>query len=64
MPINSVDFVSSGENICHIMKGNRMNLSQLASTILVVGLALLPTIVASLISGPRDWEPEEEYDYR
>ena len=41
-----------------------MNLSQLASTILVVGLALLPTIVASLISGPRDWEPEEEYDYR
>lgn len=41
-----------------------MNLSQLASTILVVGLALLPTIVASLISSPRDWEPEEEYDYR
>ena len=41
-----------------------MNFSQLASTILVVGIALLPTIVASLISGPRDWEPEEKYDYR
>jgi len=41
-----------------------MNLSQLASIVLVVGLALMPTIIASLISGPRDWESEEEYDYR
>ena len=41
-----------------------MNSSQLASTVLIVGLALLPTIIASLISGPRDWEPEEQYDYR
>lgn len=41
-----------------------MNLSQFASTILVVGLALLPTVFASLISGPRDWEPEQEYDFR
>ena len=41
-----------------------MNLSQFASTALVVGLALLPTIIASFISGPRDWEPEHEYDYR
>lgn len=41
-----------------------MNLSQFASTLLIVGLALLPTIIASLISGPRDWEPEHEYDYR
>lgn len=41
-----------------------MNLSQFASTVLVFGLALLPTLIASLISGPRDWQPEEEYDYR
>ncbi len=41
-----------------------MNLSQFALTVLVVGLALVPTIIASMISGPRDWEPEHEYDYR
>lgn len=41
-----------------------MNLSQFSLTVLVVGLALLPTIIASLISGPRDMEPEHEYDYR
>ena len=41
-----------------------MNLSQFASTVLVVGLALMPTIIASLISGPRESEPEHEYDYR
>ena len=41
-----------------------MNLAQLASTVLVFGLALLPTLIASLISGPRDRQPEEEYDYR
>jgi len=41
-----------------------MSFIQFASTVLVVGFALLPTIIASLISGPRDWEPEHEYDYR
>lgn len=41
-----------------------MNVTQFASTVLIVGLALLPTAIASLISGPRDWEPEETYDYR
>ena len=41
-----------------------MNLSQFASTVLVVGLALMPTIIASLISGPSEMEPEHEYDYR
>lgn len=41
-----------------------MNLGQFGLTVLVIGLALLPTIMVSLISGPRDWEPEEEYDYR
>jgi hypothetical protein len=41
-----------------------MNLHQLASIVFVVGLALLPSIIAAYISGPRDWEPEHEIDYR
>lgn len=41
-----------------------MNTSLFASTVLMVGLALLPTVIATLISGPRDWQSEEEYDYR
>lgn len=60
----SVELISSDEIFWRIMKVNCMSLSQLASTVLVVGIALLPTIIASLVTGPRDWEPEEEYDYR
>ena len=41
-----------------------MNFTQFGLPVLVVGMALLPTIIASLLSGPRDWSPEEEYDYR
>ena len=39
-------------------------LGQFALTALIAGLALLPTVIASYLSGPRDWEPEQEYDYR
>ena len=41
-----------------------MHSAPVFSTLLVIALAFLPTIIASYISGPRDWEPEHEYDYR
>lgn len=41
-----------------------MNFANLAAIIGVLGMALLPTVIAALVSGPRDWTPEEEYDYR
>jgi len=41
-----------------------MTLSQIASTLFVFALAILPTIIASLVSAPRDWEPKKEHNYR
>lgn len=41
-----------------------MNLTQLASLVFIVGLALLPSIIAAYVSGPKDWNPEFENDYR
>ena len=41
-----------------------MNLTQLASIVFVVGVALLPSFIAAYISGPHDWEPEHEIDFR
>ena len=41
-----------------------MNFTNLAAIIVVMAMALLPTVVAALVSGPRESEPEHEYDYR
>lgn len=43
-----------------------MSLIQFAQITLVVGLALLPVIIAALINGMEksEAEPEFEYDYR
>ena len=41
-----------------------MNFTNLASIVLVLSLALLPTVIAAFVNGPRDVEPEHEYDYR
>lgn len=41
-----------------------MNFSNLASIIVVLGMALLPTLVAAYVGSTRKSEPEHEYDYR
>ena len=41
-----------------------MNFTNLAAIIVVLAMALLPTVVAALVSGTRDAEPEHDYDYR
>ncbi len=41
-----------------------MNFSNLAAIIVVLGMALLPTVIAAYVSSTRDAEPEHEYDYR
>lgn len=43
-----------------------MSLTQFAQVVLLVGLVLLPTVVAALINGAEksEAEPEFEYDYR
>ena len=41
-----------------------MNLIQLASIVLVVGLVLSPQVIALFYNGTRNAEPENEYDYR
>lgn len=41
-----------------------MNFANLAAIIVVLGMALLPTIIAAFVAGSRDSEPEHEYDYR
>ena len=41
-----------------------MNLTQLASIVFIVGLVLLPQVVALFYNGTRDEEPEHEFDYR
>ena len=41
-----------------------MNLSQFASIAVIVGLVLLPSVIALLIDGPKDSESEFEHDYR
>jgi len=43
-----------------------MNLIQFAQVGLIVGLVLLPTVIAALINGAEksEAEPEFEYDYR
>jgi hypothetical protein len=41
-----------------------MNLHQLVSIVFVVGLALLPSVIAAWINGSGKSEPEQEFDYR
>ncbi len=43
-----------------------MNFANLASIIVILGMALLPTVIAAYVSGSRerDSEPEHGYDYR
>lgn len=41
-----------------------MNLTQLASIVLIVGLVVLPSIIAAWINGSEAPELEPEYDYR
>jgi hypothetical protein len=43
-----------------------MNLIQFAQITLIVGLVLLPTVIAALINGSEksEAEPEFDYDYR
>jgi hypothetical protein len=41
-----------------------MNLTQVASVAFIVGLVLLPSIIAVYINGPQEPEAEPEYDYR
>jgi hypothetical protein len=41
-----------------------MNLHQLASIVFVVGLVLLPSVIAAWINGSERSKPEEEFDYR
>jgi len=48
----------------HVMQGNVMNFARLAVVILVVGLALLPSLITSYVYRAEEVEPEFEYDYR
>ena len=41
-----------------------MNFANLASIIVVLGMALLPTVIAAWVSNSEDSEPEYEHDYR
>jgi hypothetical protein len=41
-----------------------MNLTQMVSIAVVVGLVMLPSIIALYINGPQEPEAEPEYDYR
>lgn len=42
-----------------------MSLTHVASIALIVGLVLLPSVIAAFhINGPQESEPEFEYDYR
>ena len=41
-----------------------MNFAHLALVVLVVGLALLPSLITSYIHRSEEVEPEFEYDYR
>lgn len=41
-----------------------MSLTHLASVALIIGLVLLPSIIAAYINGSQESEAEFEYDYR
>ena len=41
-----------------------MSLTHFASVALIIGLVLLPSVIAAFINGPQESEAEFEYDYR